>query len=110
MNDIIKKENDNYVLAESTLKELNEILIQEAKIKAIKEKYVEKLTELMGEKNIKKFDNPKFTITYFEPSTTIGFDTTKFKNENLAMYNKYCKTTNKKAYIKIVSKVEKNED
>lgn len=78
----------------------NEIATQKAEMR-------EQLMAVMEEKNIKKFDNDFLTITYVAPTTRVGVDTTKLKEEFEEIYLQCLKETPVKASIRIKVKEEK---
>lgn len=60
----------------------------------------------MEEKGIIKFENEYFTLTYVKGSTRVGLDTEKMKKEIPDIYERYGKTTQTKAGLRIKFKGE----
>ena len=83
-----------------------EELIQEieARKKAAEEKAKElraALMEAMEKNGVKKFENNYITITYVAPTTRTSLDSTKLKKDMPEVYEKYTKTSDVKASLKI---------
>lgn len=58
----------------------------------------------MEKNGIKKFENEQLTATIVEPTTAVGLDQEKLKNEYQEVYIACQKKTDKKGYIKIAFK------
>jgi len=85
------------------IKSISALEIQ-AKMIAEKEKEMkEAMLAAMEEYGVKSFSigegDEQVTFTYVGATTSTTFDSTKFKAENPDVYDKYLKTSNRKAYI-----------
>lgn len=68
------------------------------------------LLDAMEANAVKTYETDKLKVTYVAPTTSTSIDTTKLKEEQPKIYEKYCtKVTNKKAYLTIKLKEEKEQ-
>ncbi|MCI1819859.1 MAG: YqaJ viral recombinase family protein [Carnobacterium maltaromaticum] len=77
----------------------------EARQKELKEELYSK----MEENDIKKFETELLTITRVLPTTSKTIDSAKLKKENPDLFETYSKVSNKKGYVKITAKKNKEE-
>lgn len=92
---------ENQALAETTKKRLIKIEKKIKELEMLQEQYKQELYELMVEEDIKEFSSPELKITRVDPTTSIQFDSAKFKKEHLDLYNAYQKVIARKGYVKI---------
>lgn len=64
----------------------------------------EKLLQAMEQYGVKKFENDVLSVTYVAPTTKRTIDSTKLKKDMPEIAEKYTKTSNVKASIKITVK------
>lgn len=64
----------------------------------------EKLLQAMEQYGVKKFENDMLSVTYVAPTTRTTIDSTKLKKDMPEIAEKYSKTSNVKASIKITVK------
>lgn len=64
----------------------------------------EKLLQAMEQYGVKKFENDILSVTYVAPTTRTTIDSTKLKKDMPEIAEKYSKTSNVKASIKITVK------
>lgn len=95
---VSKEISDKIVLALETIERLEKVV----------QTYREAVLIEMQDKNIKKFDNGKISITYIEPTTRLSVDSKKLKEELPEVYNNYSKISEVKASVKIIKKELKN--
>ena len=57
------------------------------------------ILEYMIENNKKDYTTPSGVITLIEETTTLRFDTTRFKQDNMTQYNTYLKESITKAHL-----------
>ncbi len=85
----------------------------ELKKKAAEERQKElraKLLEAMEQNGVKKFENNSISITYVAPTTRNSIDSTKLKKDMPEVYEKYTKTSDVKASLKIKLKEVKDNE
>ena len=58
----------------------------------------------MEQYNVKKFENDSVKFVYVEPTTRTSVDSTKLKKEQPEIYEKYLKTSNVSASVRITVK------
>lgn len=106
MEEMIKIENNEIVLAEEVIKELKKFQKAKLKMDIMQEELKEKLRIVMGKNNINKWVSSDGTISvnYFEEKTSKRLDTTKLKEEESEIYNKYLKDVTTKAFVKLTIK------
>lgn len=95
---VIQEMNKNYEVAINTMADI------EKQIKTLeeqKEVYVKHLKEAMEEHNIKSWDTGKLLITYVAATTRETIDTTRLKQEQPDIAEKYKKVSNAKSSIRI---------
>lgn len=80
--------------------------LQLKKLEEAKQQLSEKLIEVMGEQQVKKFENENLTITYKAPYIKKGLDTKLLQKEQPDIYKKYQKETEVKASVLIKVKNE----
>lgn len=103
MNELIVKDNNQYLLSSEALIEMVNIDVAEKKIKKAKENIRTRIKEEMKTKGIKKIDMPELSITYKEPSDTETFNKDKFQEEYPELYDDYVemKPTSSSILVKI---------
>ena len=57
------------------------------------------ILDYMIENNKKDYTTPSGVITLIEETTTLRFDTTRFKQDNMTQYNTYLKESTTKAHL-----------
>lgn len=71
------------------------------------EEFKTKMYDLMTANDIKSIKNDAFNMTVVAPTTSVSFDSKKFKEDNPKMYEKYKKVREKKGFLKITLKDKK---
>ena len=106
MNEMIKVENNEIVLAEKVTKELKKFQKDKLKMDLMQEQLKEELKVAMENNGITKWVSPDGTIAvnYFEEKTSKRLDQKKLKEEDEETYNKYLKDVTTKSYVKLVVK------
>ena len=106
MNEMIKVENDEIVLAEEVMKELKKFQKAKLKMDLMQEELKEQLKNAMEKYGKTKWISPDGTIVvnYFEEKTTKRLDQKKLKEEQEDIYNQYLKDVNTKSFVKLVVK------
>lgn len=89
------------------LKKLQELEIQSKQIIETEEILKADLLKAMETHGVKKWDNEIMTVTYTAPTTRTSIDSTKLKREMPEVAEKYTKTSNVKASIRIKLKETK---
>lgn len=97
----------------------NKVAILETKLNSFKDiekehkQLKEELYKIFDKKGILSFETDNIKLTKVAPTSydTVSIDTAKLKEENEKIYNQYkvTKTTNRKGYILITNKEEKND-
>lgn len=106
MNEMIKVENNEIVLAEEVTKELKKFQKAKLKMDLMQEQLKEELKNAMEKYGKDKWVSPDGTIVvnYFEEKTSKRLDQKKLKEEDEETYNKYLKDVTTKSYVKLVVK------
>lgn len=86
------------------LKTITNIVIQKKNLEEQEKLMKEKLIEAMEQYNVKKFENDSVKFVYVEPTTRTSVDSTKLKKEQPEIYEKYLKTSNVSASVRITVK------
>lgn len=105
-----KDEFDASCLPQVQIDYMNEIaerlsIIQKNELEI--EEFKTKMYDLMTANGIKSIKNDAFNMTVVAPTTSISFDSKKFKEDNPKMYEKYKKVIEKKGFLKITLKDKK---
>lgn len=83
------------------LKDITHLCSVKAKIEEQIETLRNTLQKNMEKYGVKKFENDVIAFTYVAPTTRTSIDTTKLKKELPDVYEKYQKTSNIKASVRI---------
>lgn len=86
------------------LQAITSITVQKKKLEEQEKLMKEKLIEAMEQYNVKKFENDSVKFVYVEPTTRTSVDSTKLKKEQPEIYEKYSKTSNVSASVRITVK------
>lgn len=115
--DMTEDEFNTIFYGTDVISKINEVAILENQLASFKnvetdyKKIKEELYKIFDEKGIVSFDTGIMKITKVAPTSydTVSIDATKLKEEQEEIYNKYkvIKTINKKGYILITTKKEK---
>ena len=105
-----KDELDASCLPQVQIDYMNEIaerlsIIQKNELEI--EEFKTKMYDLMTANDIKSIKNDAFNMTVVPPTTSVSFDSKKFKEDNPEMYEKYKKVIEKKGFLKITLKDKK---
>lgn len=86
--------------------EIEELIEINSEISVLEERRKQLLADIQPliEKN--KYKDDKITITWVEPSTSVSFDSARFKIENPDIADKYTKETSKSGFLKITYKAK----
>ncbi len=108
MNDLIRVEENTLIVAEKAVEQIKDF---ERKRKLIDEKekeFKEQILRKMEEYNIKSYESPDRTlkITYVPESSSMIFDTPRFKEDHLDMYFDYTKESTRKPSIRMTIRDE----
>ena len=103
MNELIKLENDTYLLDTETAKKIAEFEILAKDIKTKQDELKEAIRLEMLAKNIKSIKDEinGVSITYIPETEREMFDTKKFREDNEELYNDYVKFSKVKDSIRI---------
>lgn len=106
MEEMVKIEIENKILTEEIVKELKKFQKTKLKMDLMQEELKEKLRLAMENNGIDKWVSSDGTIVvnYFPEKITKKLDTTKLKEEQKEIYNKYLKDTTAKSFVKIAVK------
>ncbi|KIR03439.1 putative bacteriophage endonuclease [Lachnospiraceae bacterium TWA4] len=83
------------------IKAISDICTQKKNIEAQEKEMKQKLQEVMEQFGVKSFKNDVIEVTYVAPTTRISIDSTKLKKELPEVAEKYSKTSNVSASIRI---------
>ena len=87
--------------AAAVIKAVADLTIQKKKIEEQEKEMRGKLLAAMEQYGVKKFDTPEVTFTYIAPTTRNTIDSAKLKKELPDVAEKYTKTSNVSASVKI---------
>lgn len=106
MNEMIKIENNEIVLAEEVTKELKKFQKMKLKMDLIQEQLKEEIKNAMEKYGKDKWISPDGTIVvnYIPETISKRLDQKRLKEEQEDIYNKYLKDTTTKSYVKLVVK------
>lgn len=99
MNDLVKVENGEIVIAEKIIQELQDFYVLKARMEMQEKEVKEALQEAMEANNIKSFTNDELEITYIAETTRTSVDTQRLKDEGL--YELYSKPSIVKASVRL---------
>ena len=101
-NNLMIINNNEIELTKEELKFIKKVQKAKVELAKMEQQLKEMFQEQMEVNGIKKNISPDgtFKATYYEETTTNRFDSTKFKEENEELYNKYLVTSTRKAYVK----------
>lgn len=86
------------------IKKISDIVLKKKELEAEEKTMREQLQKAMEEHEIIKFDNDVISVAYTKPTTRKSVDSTKLKKELPDIYEKYSKTSDVKASVKITVK------
>lgn len=78
---------------------ITNITLEKARLDAIESEMKEKLKQAMEQYGVKKFENDSISVTYVDATTRTSVDSAKLKKDGL--YDKYAKTSNVSASVRI---------
>lgn len=98
-----EKKDDKYILKNSIE---NEIIQLQRSIDELQKKLDEKKASMLEELEqnedlYEDFEANKIKITYIRPTSRESFDSSRFKKENLDLYNKYIKISQVKSSVRL---------
>lgn len=101
-NELLIINNNELEATKEGIKLIKQVQKAKVQFQIMEEKLKELFLTTMEENNIKKYISPDgtFKVTYYEETTQNRIDSKKLKEEQPDIYNKYLKTSNKKAYVK----------
>lgn len=106
MNEMIKVENNEIVVAEEVMKELKKFQKAKLKMDLMQEQLKEEIKNAMEKYEKDKWISPDGTIVvnYIPETTSKRLDQKRLKEEQEDIYNEYLKDTTTKSYVKLVVK------
>jgi len=109
VNEIIVKEDGKYAISENVSKQIAEFEREIKAAKAKEEKLKDMILKEMEDKKILAIENDDLKITYVSETYRTTFDSSKFKEEHLDLYQDYLKDTYVKSSIRITTKEKQDE-
>lgn len=91
----------------STPLEVEELIAIDEEIAVLDERRKELLSIIQPTIESQQYKDDKVTISWIAPTSSIGFDSAKFKKENPELAERYKKQTAKAGYVKVTYKKEK---
>lgn len=88
----------------ATINKISEIVNKKKELEKLEKELKAKLQEAMEVNGIKKFESDILNITYVAATTATSIDSTKLKKKYPKIAEECSKTSNKKAYVKVVVK------
>ena len=106
MEELVKVENGDIVLAEEVTKELKKFQKAKLKMDLMQEQLKEEIKNAMEKYGKDKWISPDGTIVvnYVPETISKRLDQKRLKEEQKDIYNQYLKDTTTKAYVKLVVK------
>lgn len=101
MNDIIKVENGVAVISPEFMTHMLSVKDQLKMLKEVDDANNEMLLEAMEKTGIIKVENDHVLVSYIASADRETFNAKKFKEENPAVYDKYCTMKPAKACVRI---------
>ena len=98
--EIVKQSNELYALE----KELDELKVKETQYKEMKAAMLSK----MEEHGVYSLETENYKFSYIAPSKGKSFDKKNFEKDNPELASKYTKETNRKGYIRVSTKKQKD--
>lgn len=94
-------------IKQNTSLEIEELIAIDEEISILEERRSQLLSDIQPLIEKQQYKDDKVTISWVSPSTSIGFDSSKFKKENPELAEKYKKQTTKSGFVKVTYKKEK---
>ena len=104
MNDIIKVENGVAVISPEFMTHMLSVKDQLKMLKEVDDANNEMLLEAMEKNGVIKLENDHVIVNYIAPTDRETFNAKKFKEENPAVYDKYCTMKPVKASVRVKAK------
>ena len=106
MNEMIKVENNEIVVAEEVMKELKKFQKAKLKMDLMQEELKEQIKNAMEKYGKDKWISPdgSIVVNYFEEKVSKRLDQKKLKEEKEEIYNEYLKDVTTKSFVKLVVK------
>ena len=106
MNDLVRLEDGQMIIADEAVKQIVKFERGALKINMLKESIREQALAKMEELGIDKYVSPdgSLTINYFSERTSKRLDSTKLKKELPDIYEEYLKDSTTKSYVKLTVK------
>lgn len=106
MNDLVRFEDGQMVIADEAVKQIVKFERGALKINMLKENIREQALAKMEELGIDKYVSPdgSLVINYFPERTSKRLDSTKLKKELPDIYEEYLKNSTTKSYVKLTVK------
>lgn len=104
MNELVRFENGEIIVAEQLCREIAEFEIKKAEMDIKQKELKQELKEAMENHNIVAFDNDWFKITYRKPSERTTVNSAKLKEELPDVYEEYSKTSKVASSVSIAVK------
>ncbi len=106
MNDLVRFEDGQMVIADEVVKQIVKFERGALKINMLKENIREQALAKMEKLGIDKYVSPdgSLVINYFPEKTSKRLDSTKLKKELPDIYEEYLKDSTTKSYVKLTVK------
>lgn len=108
MNEMIKVENNNLIVADEIINKMKEFQKIKKEIAEKENQLKQSLLDVMDKYSIEKWTSPdeNLTVNYIPDTFMRKFDSTKFKKDYPELYDEYLTFSNKKGYVKLQVKDE----
>ena len=102
-NKLMKSKKNEIELTEDGLKLVKNMIKTKIKLQQMEDELKELFLKNMEKTGVVKYISPdgKFTATYYRETTTSRLDSKSLKEENPEIYNRYLKTSTRKAFVKL---------
>ncbi len=101
MNELVKVENGQIVVAQEVVNQIVEFNKEKLKMDLVEKELKEKLKEAMENNNVTKLEFGELKVSYRNASTRTTVDSKKLKEELPDIYEEYSKTSNVSSSISI---------
>ena len=101
-NKLMKNKKNEIELTEDGLKLVKNMIKTKIKLQQMEDELKELFLKNMEKTGVVKYISPDgtFTATYYGETTTSRLDSKSLKEENPEIYNRYLKTSTRKAFVK----------
>ena len=108
MNELIKFEENQMIVAEKAIEQIKDFERKKKLIEDKEKEFKEQLLKAMEEHGIKTWESPdkSLQVTYVGENIRMSFDSARFKEEHQAMYFEYQKESITKPSIRMTIRGE----